>query len=164
MKARAVTLLCALLALAACAQTTNPLPQVTEQRPVPLVKTPIDDGGSGIVGPGGGALLGSVFGSGGGAKASILAGLAVGYALGGSNGPTLSGFAASEQRRAMGRVMEVPLGTTIRWRTAAEQASGEITPTREYRDGQGRRCRDFSETRVVRASHGQVNGTACLPG
>jgi surface antigen len=152
------------LALAACAQTTNPQPEVTEQKPVPLIKTPIDDGGSGIVGPGGGALLGGAFGAGGGAKASILAGLAIGYALGGSNGPTLSGLPASEQRRAMGQVMNVPLGTSVRWRTAAEQASGEITPLREFRDGEGRRCRDFTETRVVRASHGQVNGTACLPG
>ncbi len=151
------------LALSACAQTTNPQPHITEQRPVPLIKTPIDDGGTGLVGPGGGALLGSLVGAGNGAKASVLTGLAIGYALGGSNGPTLSGFPASEQRRAMGKVMEVPVGTTIRWRTAAEQASGEITPLREYRDKQGHRCRDFTETRIVRASHGEVNGTACLP-
>jgi surface antigen len=151
------------LALAACAQTTNPQPQVTEQRPVPLIKTPVDDGGTGIVGPAGGAFLGSLVGSGGGAKASILAGLAIGYAVGGSNGPTLSGLPASEQRRAMGKVMDAPLGTGIRWHTAAEQASGEITPLREYRDAKGRRCRDFTETRVVRAQSGQVNGTACLP-
>ena len=158
-----LTLCAAVLALAACAQTTNPQPQVTEQRPVPLIKTPIDDGGTGLVGPGGGVLLGSLIGGGNGAKASTLAGLAIGYAVGGSNGPTLSGFPASEQRRAMGKVMAVPVGTTIRWRTAAEQASGEITPIREYRDKQGHRCRDFTETRVVRASHGEVNGTACLP-
>lgn len=153
----------AVLALAACAQTTNPQPRITEQRPTPLIKTPIDDGGTGLVGPGGEALLGSLIGSGNGAKASVFAGLAIGYAFGGSNGPTLSGFPASEQRRAMGKVMSVPIGDTIRWRTAAEQASGEITPLREYRDKLGRRCRDFVETRIVRASHGEVNGAACLP-
>src|SRR3546814_19847920 len=90
----------AVLALAACAQTTNPQPQVTEQRPVPLIKTPIHDGGTGLVGPGSGALLGSLIGAGNGAQASVLAGLALGYAVGGSHGPPLSGFSASAPRRA----------------------------------------------------------------
>src|SRR3546814_17796827 len=75
----------AVLALAACAQTTNPQPQVTEQRPVPLIKTPIHDGGTGLVGPGSGALPGSLIGAGNGAKASALAGLAIGHAVGGSS-------------------------------------------------------------------------------
>lgn len=162
-KPRSISLLCAAFALAACAQTTNPQPRVTEQRPVPLIKTPIEDS-TGIVGPGGGVLLGGAFGAGSGAKAFALAGLAIGYAIGGSNGPTLSGFAASEQRAAMGRVMDVPLGTSIRWQTPSDKASGEITPQREYTDAKGNRCRDFTETRHVRGSTGHVNGTACLPG
>lgn len=156
-------LVCSALALAACAQSTAPQPEVTEKRPVPLVKLPVDDRGSGLIGPGGGALLGSAFGAGGGFKAAVIAGLAVGYAVGGSNGPTLSGLAASEHRRAMARLMDVPIGESVRWSTAAEQASGTITPIREYRDKDGRRCRDFNETRSVRATHGALSGMACLP-
>lgn len=157
-------LVAVLLFLSACAQQSAPQPEVTVKRPEPLIHVPVDDGGSGIIGPGGGALLGSVFGAGGGYKAAVLAGLAVGYAVGGSNGPTLSGMAASEQRRAMAKVMEVPVGTDVHWFTAADQASGDITPTREFRDKDGRRCRDFAETRTVRATRGTFSGTACLPG
>ncbi len=158
----ATPLLCAALALSACAQSTPPQPQVTEKKPEPLIHIPVDDHGSGIVGPGGGALLGSTIGAGHGFEIAVIAGLAVGYAVHGSNGPTLSGFPASEQRRAMARMMQVPVGQPVRWRTATDQASGEITPTREYTDKDGRRCREFTETRSVRATHGQLSGTACL--
>ncbi|MEN6542633.1 hypothetical protein [Parvibaculum sp.] len=158
----AAPLLCIALTLSACAQSTPPQPQVTLKKPEPLVHIPVDDRGSGIVGPGGGALLGTVIGAGHGAEIAVIAGLAIGYAVGGSNGPTLSGFPASEQRRAMARVMQVPVGETVRWWTATEQASGTIRPTREYTDKDGRRCRDFTETRTVRATHGLFSGTACL--
>ncbi len=153
------------LLLAACAQDTAPQPEVTVKKPEPLIHIPVDDRGSGVIGPGGGAIIGSIVaGAGSGAKIGIFSGLVIGYALGGSNGPSLAGFAADEQRRAMAQVMQVPVGETVRWRTAADQASGEITPVREYRDKDGRRCRDFTETRSVRATHGQYSGTACLPG
>lgn len=159
---RAQIFLCSALALAACAQPTLPQPEVTEKRPEPLVDVPLDDRGTGLIGPGGGALLGAAFGAGGGFKAATLAGLAVGYAVGGSNGPTLTSLPASEQRRAMAKVMQVPIGETVRWWTASDHASGEIVPTREYRDKDGRRCRDFSETRSVRGTNGALSGTACL--
>lgn len=162
---RAASAFCAFLFLGACAQSTAPQPTVTEKKPEPLIHVPVDDRGSGIIGPGGGAIAGAVIaGAGSGAKIGILTGLAIGYAVGGSNGPTLSGFPASEQRRAMAKVMTVPIGETVRWRTPTDQASGEITPVREYRDKNGNRCRDFTETRSVRATHGALSGTACLPG
>lgn len=154
--------LCCGLALTACAQSSPPQPEVTVRPPDPLVDVPLDDRGTGLIGPGGGALLGAAFGAGGGFKAATLAGLAVGYAVGGSNGPTLTGLPASEQRRAMAKVMQVPIGETVRWRTASDRASGEITPMREYRDKDGRHCRDFTETRSVRGTHGALSGTACL--
>lgn len=159
----AMPIFCAALLLPACAPQTAPRPEVRETPPKPLITPPVDDRGTGLVGPGGGALLGSVIGYGEGAKASIIAGLAIGYALRGSTGPTLSGFPASAQRDAMARIMEVPIGTPIRWSTASEHANGEITPIREYRDGQGRRCRDFTEKRSVRGTTGNLTGTACLP-
>lgn len=158
----AAPLLCIALTLSACAQSTPPQPQVTEKQPEPLIHIPVDDRGSGIVGPGGGALLGSAIGAGHGFQAAVVAGLLIGYAVHGSNGPTLSGFPASEQRRAMAKVMSVEIGQPVRWWTATEQASGTITPINEYRDKEGRRCRDFTETRSVRATHGQLSGTACL--
>ncbi|HEX7777255.1 MAG TPA: hypothetical protein VF449_12085 [Parvibaculum sp.] len=160
---RATPVLCAMFLLAACAQAAPPQPKVTETPPVPLVRLPFEDK-TGIVGPGGLATLGSAIGGGNVAKYSIIAGLAIGYVVHGSNGPTLTGIPASEQRRAMARVMDAPLGTPVRWRTAADQASGEITPVREFHDKERGRCRDFTETRVVRASHGQYTGTACLAG
>jgi surface antigen len=154
-------LLSASMLLAACAQSTPPQPRVAEVPPTPLIHLPVSDS-SGIIGPGGGAALGSVIGGGNVTKYSIIAGLAIGYLVHGSNGPTLSGMAASEQRHAMARIMDAPLGAAIRWRTSADQASGEITPTSEFRDKAGERCRNYTETRIVRASHGSYIGTACL--
>ena len=148
------------LALAGCAGERPPLPDVTEDRPEPLVDAPIDDP-SGVIGPGGGAALGSIIGSGGGAKAAVLTGLAIGYALRGSSGPGLSGNARSAQRDAMRQVMTVPLGTRLTWRSPPEKARGTITPVEEFTDDKGRRCRRFTETRVVRAQTGQFAGTAC---
>jgi len=161
----AAALLGTALTLTACTQSAAPQPEVTVKKPEPLIHIPVDDRGTGIIGPGGGAIIGSIAsGAGNGAKVGILTGLVIGYALGGSNGVGLAGFAADEQRRAMAKIMQVPVGETVRWWTAADQASGEITPVNEYRDKDGRRCRDFTETRSVRATHGQFQGTACLPG
>jgi surface antigen len=160
---RALLVFCMMSLLAACAQAAPPQPKVTETPPVPLIPLPFEDK-SGVTGPGGGALLGSLIGGGNVAKYSSIAGLAIGYAIHGSNGPTLTGMEAAEQRRAMARAMEAPLGTPVRWRTAADHASGEITPVRQFHDKERGLCRDYTETRIVRASHGQYTGTACLAG
>lgn len=158
---RAIWLSVALaLAVAACAGAQPPLPEVTEDKPDPLIDVPIDDP-TGVIGPGGGAALGSIIGSGSGAKAAVLTGLAIGYAVRGSTGPGLSGNARSAQREAMRQVMEVPLGTRLTWQSPPEKARGTITPSEEFTDDKGRRCRRFSETRVVRAQTGQFAGTAC---
>lgn len=148
--------------LAGCAQQKLPQPEVTMRKPQGIVDAPIDDGGTGLVGPAGGALLGMAIGSGSGTEWAVAAGVAAGYAVGGSEGPTLNGMAARARDEAIAKMMTVPLREQVTWFTAQDKASGKITPTREYTDEKGRTCRDFVEWRTVRAMNGHTSGTACL--
>ena len=101
-------------------------------------------------------------GSGGGTEWAVAAGVALGYAVGGSEGPKLTGLAAQARREALARMMTVPLREQVTWFTAENQASGKIMPVRDFTDEQGRTCRDFVEWRTVRATNGHTSGTACL--
>lgn len=162
-RARVVFAVLAALAISACAQAQLPQPEVTMRKSEPLVGgVPVDDRGTGLVGPAGGALLGMAIGTGSGTKLAVAAGVAVGYAVGGSEGPSLSGLPAQAQREAMAKMMTVPLREQVTWFTASERASGKITPTREFTDERGRRCREFVEWRTVRAMNGHTSGVACL--
>ncbi|MEX0839931.1 MAG: hypothetical protein WD034_10380 [Parvibaculum sp.] len=153
----------AALILAACAQEKLPQPEVTMKAPEPLVGgIPVDDRGTRLVGPAGGALLGMAIGGGSGTEIAVAAGVAVGYAVGGSEGPSLTGFPAQAHREALAKMMTVPLREPVTWFTASEHASGKITPTREFTDERGRTCREFVEWRTVRAMNGHTSGTACL--
>ena len=154
--------LLALLTLAGCAQQSLPQPEVTMRKPQGLVDAPVDDGGTGLVGPAGGALLGMAIGSGGGTEWAVAAGVAAGYAIGGSEGPTLTGMASRARDEAIAKMMTVPLREPVTWFTAQDKASGKITPTREFTDEKGRTCRDFVEWRTIRAMNGHTSGTACL--
>lgn len=154
--------LLALVALAGCAQQSLPQPEVTMRKPQGLVDAPVDDGGTGLVGPAGGALLGMAIGSGGGTEWAVAAGVAAGYAIGGSEGPTLTGMASRARDEAIAKMMTVPLREPVTWFTAQDKASGKITPTREFTDEKGRTCRDFVEWRTIRAMNGHTSGTACL--
>lgn len=158
-----VTSALAVLMLSACAQATLPQPEVTMRKAEPLIGgVPIDDRGTGLVGPAGGALLGMAIGAGSGTEIAVAAGVAAGYAIGGSEGPSLTGLAAQARREALARMMTVPLREQVTWFTASERASGKLTPVRDFTDERGRSCRDFVEWRTVRAMNGHTSGTACL--
>jgi len=149
--------------LTACAQEQLPQPNVTMNKSEPLIGgVPVDDRGTGLVGPAGGALLGMAIGAGGGREIAVGVGVAVGYAVGGSEGPSLTGLPAQAHRQALAKMMTVPLRQQVTWFTASERASGKITPIREFTDERGRICRDFVEWRTVRAMNGHTSGTACL--
>ncbi|HCX66843.1 hypothetical protein [Parvibaculum sp.] len=150
------------LLAAGCAQQSLPQPEVTMRKPQGLIDPPIDDGGTGLLGPAGGALLGMAIGTGGGTEWAVAAGVAAGYALGGSEGPTLTGMAARARDEAIAKMMTVPLREQVTWFTAQDKAKGKITPTREFIDEKGRTCRDFVEWRTIRAMNGHTSGTACL--
>ncbi|MEQ8268787.1 MAG: hypothetical protein RH982_16455 [Parvibaculum sp.] len=152
----------AVFLLAACAQQSLPQPEVTMRQPQGLIDAPVDDRGTRLVGPAGGAMLGMAIGSGGGTELAVGAGVALGYMVGGSEGPSLTGLPAQARNEAIARMMTVPLREQVTWFTASERASGKITPTREFTDKRGRRCREFVEWRTVRASNGHTSGTACL--
>ncbi|PKQ07256.1 MAG: hypothetical protein CVT72_03845 [Alphaproteobacteria bacterium HGW-Alphaproteobacteria-11] len=153
----------AALAVSACAQTQLPQPEVTMRKPeAPVGGVPVDDGGTGLVGPAGGALLGMAIGSGGGTEWAVAAGVAAGYMVGGSEGPKLTGMAARAREEAIAKMMTVPLREPVTWFTAQDKASGKITPTREFTDERGRTCREFVEWRTIRAMNGHTSGTACL--
>lgn len=153
----------AALVLAACAQERLPQPKVTMRMPEPLVGgVPVDDRGTRLVGPAGGALLGMAIGSGGGTEWAVAAGVAAGYIVGGSEGPTLTGMPARARNDAIAKMMTVPLREPVTWFTAQDKASGKVTPTREFTDERGRTCREFVEWRTIRAMNGHTSGTACL--
>lgn len=150
------------LLLGACAQQGLPQPEVTMREPHGLIDAPVDDRGTGLVGPAGGAMIGMAIGSGGGTGWAVAAGTALGYAVGGSEGPTLSGAASQARNEALARMMTVPLREQVTWFTAQDRASGKLTPIRDFTDEKGRTCRDFVEYRTVRAMNGHTSGTACL--
>jgi hypothetical protein len=155
-------LLAAAILLSACAQQSLPQPEVTMREPDTLIDAPFDDGGTGLAGPAGGALLGMAIGTGSGTEWAVAAGVGIGYAMGGSQGPTLTGAPARARRDALARMMTVPIREQVTWFTAEDKASGKLTPTREFTDEKGRLCRDFVEWRTVRAMNGHATGTACL--
>lgn len=128
----------------------------------PVGGVPVDDRGTGLVGPAGGALLGLAIGSGGGTEWAVAAGVAAGYMVGGSEGPTLTGMPASARNEAIAKMMTVPLREPVTWFTAQDKASGKITPIREFTDERGRTCREFVEWRTIRAMNGHTSGIACL--
>ncbi|MBX3489251.1 hypothetical protein [Parvibaculum sp.] len=153
----------AALAVSACAQTQLPQPEVTMRKPeAPVGGVPVDDRGTGLVGPAGGALLGMAIGSGSGTEWAVAAGVAAGYMVGGSEGPKLTGMPARAREEAIAKMMTVPLREPVTWFTAQDKASGKITPTREFTDERGRTCREFVEWRTIRAMNGHTSGTACL--
>lgn len=153
----------AALAVSACAQTQLPQPEVTMRKPeAPVGGVPVDDRGTGLVGPAGGALLGMAIGSGSGTEWAVAAGVAAGYMVGGSEGPKLTGMPARAREEAIAEMMTVPLREPVTWFTAQDKASGKITPTREFTDERGRTCREFVEWRTIRAMNGHTSGTACL--
>jgi surface antigen len=155
-------LLAAAILLSACAQQSLPQPEVTMREPDTLIDAPFDDGGTGLAGPAGGALLGMAIGTGSGTEWAVAAGVGIGYAMGGSQGPTLTGAPARARRDALARMMTVPIREQVTWFTAEDKASGKLTPIREFTDEKGRLCRDFVEWRTVRAMNGHATGTACL--
>ncbi|ABS63494.1 hypothetical protein Plav_1879 [Parvibaculum lavamentivorans DS-1] len=159
---RVVTLFILAGVLAACADQRLPQPDVTMRQPQGMVDVPVDDSGTRLAGPAGGALLGMAIGTGGGTEVAVGAGVILGYMVGGSEGPTLSGLPAQARNEAVAKMMTVPLREQVTWFTASEKASGKITPTREFTDERGRRCREFVEWRTLRGMNGHTSGTACL--
>jgi len=149
-------------ALAACAQQALPQPEITMRKPQGLVDAPVDDRGTRLAGPAGGAMLGMAIGTGGGTEWAVAAGVAAGYIVGGSEGPSLSGMASRARDEAVAKMMTVPLREPVTWFTAQDKASGKVTPVREFTDERGRTCRDFVEWRTIRAMNGHTSGTACL--
>ncbi|MBC7101723.1 MAG: hypothetical protein H5U13_00635 [Parvibaculum sp.] len=162
MRTRLAAAFLALSALAACAQQALPQPEVTMRKPQGLIDTPVDDSGTRLAGPAGGAMLGMAIGSGGGTEWAVAAGVAAGYIAGGSEGPSLTGMASSARDEAVAKMMTVPLREPVTWFTAQDKASGKVTPIREFTDERGRTCRDFVEWRTIRAMNGHTSGTACL--
>ena len=162
MRIRVAAAVLALSALAACAQQALPQPEITMRKPQGLIDAPVDDSGTRLVGPAGGAMLGMAIGSGGGTEWAVAAGVAAGYIVGGSEGPSLTGMASSARNEAVAKMMTVPLREPVTWFTAQDKANGKVTPIREFTDERGRTCRDFVEWRTVRAMNGHTSGTACL--
>ncbi|MGO1075690.1 RT0821/Lpp0805 family surface protein [Inquilinus sp. CA228] len=117
-----------------------------------------------LVGAGGGALLGSQFGSGTGKLVAVGAGTLIGAWLGNSVGASLDRSDQMYAEQTYNRSFEsAPTGTESSWRNPDSGNYGTVTPTRTYRDS-GRDCREFTQTIYVEGRAQTGRGTACRNG
>ena len=118
-----------------------------------------------LLGGAAGALLGSQFGKGDGAKAMTAIGAIVGASVGRNIGASLD--ATSQQRvvQASQQALDnAPVGQRIMWDNPANEggaAHGYVEVRRQGTDGAGRRCREFQQVIVVGGQETNAYGTAC---
>lgn len=117
-----------------------------------------------LVGAGGGALLGSQFGSGSGQLVAVGAGTLIGAWLGNQIGVSLDRSDQLYAEQAYNRAFEgTRSGTSSSWRNPDSGNYGIVTPTRTYQSS-GRDCREFSQTIYVQGRAQTGVGTACRNG
>lgn len=119
----------------------------------------------------GGAVVGGLAGSeiGGGTGRQIMIGLGtlVGAAVGGSIGQSLDRADELYAERTAQRSLEsAPAGQTVAWENPDSGNRGTITPTRtfepnEFKRGEQRYCREFTQTIYVGGEEQTGVGTAC---
>jgi surface antigen len=65
------------------------------------------------------------------------------------------------ERAAVVAFEGTPSGQTTIWRNPENGHWGTLTPSRTYRDAEGRYCRDFRQTVTIGGQEHQGNGSAC---
>ncbi len=118
-----------------------------------------------LVGAGLGGAIGSQIGSGSGRGVAIVAGIIIGGLIGNQIGRAMDEQdRAYAQQTAQQSLQYSPSGTTSSWQNQQSGNSGQFTPTTgTYTGPNGRPCRDFSNTVVMKDGRQQtVQGTACM--
>jgi len=114
-----------------------------------------------LVGAAGGAVVGSLFGSGTGQILAIGAGAVVGGILGNRVGNYMDEKDKLEAQAAMNRAQSAPVGQPVAWNNPDSGARGTVTPTREGKNQQGHDCREFKHTVTKNGETREDTGIAC---
>ncbi len=113
-----------------------------------------------VVGAIAGGLIGNQFGHGGGRVAATVGGAVVGGVVGNK----IAGDMDCDDRHyafdAYYHALDGNIGQRYEWRNP-EGDYGYLIPTREYREDDGRWCRDFEEGVYRHGDWHTRNGTAC---
>jgi surface antigen len=115
-----------------------------------------------LVGAGGGALLGSQFGSGKGALAMTAIGALAGAWAGSEVGKSLDRADKLEMERTTQTSLErLPTRQRSEWRNPDTGNYGSVTPVRTYQSAAGQSCREYQQTITVGGRTEEGYGTAC---
>lgn len=106
----------------------------------------------------GGGLIGSTIGGGVGNTVAIIGGGLLGGLLGHEIGSSLDRADQAAYERASQNAMET--GTPRTWKSKNGR-HGTITPSEEYRDDDGRYCREYTQKIWVSGKAHTGRGTAC---
>lgn len=122
---------------------------------------PKETGGT-VIGGVGGAIIGSQVGGGTGRLVGVAVGTLAGALIGQEVGRSLD----QADRQMMERTAQQSLeyNETNRpssWRNPDSGHSGTITPTRTYREPEGRYCREYTQTVMIGGEEQNAYGKAC---
>ena len=122
---------------------------------------PKETGGT-ILGAGTGALIGSQFGRGPGRMVAVAVGTLAGALIGQGVGQSLDqADRLTMQKNAQYSLEHTQTNQPTTWVNPDTGNSGEITPTRTYKNNEGQYCREYTQTVTVGGREQQGYGTAC---
>jgi len=145
MRIGAVLLLVSALVLSGCASTMGP-----------------KESAGTFIGGVGGAVLGSQFGGGHGRLVGVAIGTLAGALIGQEIGRSLDRADQLAMENTAQESLEYSRSDHTRsWRNPDTGHSGTFTPTRTYREREGRYCREYTQTVMIGGEEHTAYGTAC---
>jgi len=122
---------------------------------------PKESGGT-IIGAGTGALIGSQFGRGPGRIVAVAVGTLAGALIGQGVGQSLDqADRLAMQKNAQYSLEHTKTNQPTTWVNPDTGNSGELTPTRTYKNDEGQYCREYSQTVTIGGQEQQGYGKAC---
>lgn len=122
---------------------------------------PKETGGTAIGGLGG-AIIGSQVGSGTGRLVSVAIGTLAGALIGQEIGRSLDRADRLAMENTAQQALEYnPSHRSSTWRNPDTGHSGTFTPSRTYREAEGRYCREYTQTVMIGGEEHKAYGTAC---
>lgn len=122
---------------------------------------PKETGGT-VVGGVGGAIIGSQVGGGTGRLVGVAIGTLAGALIGQEVGRSLDRADQLAMQNTAQRALEYNESHhSSSWRNPDSGHSGTITPTRTYREPEGRYCREYTQTVLIDGEQRRAYGRAC---
>ena len=122
---------------------------------------PKEAGGTALGGIGG-AIIGSQVGGGTGRLVGVAVGTLAGAMIGQEIGRSLDRADRLAMENTAQEALEYkPTHQSATWRNPDNGHSGTVTPTRTYREPEGRYCREYTQTVLIGGEQHTAYGTAC---